>query len=61
MLTKEQRITLLVDKLLGLADNPNQEPVRIQFMVGKYPNEVSSGGMAREPLIRFLTTNFRED
>ncbi len=55
MVNAENLAKFLVDELFKLGEEGETENVgRIQFMLGEYKNEKAGGGMAREPLIRFL-------
>jgi len=55
MVNAENLAKFLVDELFKLGEDRETEKVgRIQFMIGDYQNEKAGGGMAREPLIRFL-------
>lgn len=54
MVDTENLAKHLVDELFKLGSEYENECYRIEFKCGSFQNETSSGGMAREPLIKFL-------
>ena len=54
--TVEELAKFIVDELFALGEYGEPEKVgRIQFMLGNYPDELIGGGMAKDPLIRFIS------